>query len=534
MNFNPLHYPHNSQRNAVYAKNGMVATSQYFASQAGINIMQKGGNAIDAAVATAAALTVVEPTSNGIGSDAFAIIWHKGKLHGINGSGPAPQSISIDALKDAGHTTMPTFGMLPVTVPGAVATWATLIEKFGNLTLAECLAPAIKYAEEGYPISPTLGYFWNKAYTRFKNEFKTPEYNEWFKVFAPKDRVPNIGEVWSSTGHAKTLQEIGATNGTSFYKGDIAKQIDTFFKEHKGYLTYEDMAAFAPEFVEPISVAYNGYDVWEIPPNGQGIIAQIALGIMQNFKYENTTEYLHKQIEAMKQAFAIGRHVVTDPAFMKYTPDEILNPTFLQELSKKIKPTAQLPEAVTPNKSGTVYLSTADAEGNMVSFIQSNYMGFGSGIVVPGTGIAMQNRGHDFSLDPAHINALQGGKKTLHTIIPGFITKDNQAVASFGVMGGYMQPQGHLQVVCNLLDKQLNPQAALDAPRWQWMKENNIEVEQSFAHHTAKELAAKGHNVTIQLETGSFGRGQIIMRDPKTGVLVGGCEMRADSTVGAW
>ncbi|MUK90151.1 gamma-glutamyltransferase [Ornithinibacillus sp. L9] len=536
VSFDHQSYPYATKRHATYAKNGMVATSQPLAAQAGLEILKKGGNAIDAAIATAACLTVVEPTSNGIGGDAFALVWTKGELHGLNSSGKSPKSISIDAVKDAGHEEIPTHGWVPVTVPGVPGAWAELSKKFGKLPLSEVLEPAIKHAEEGYPLSPILGKYWKGAYNIFKEKLTDDVFKHWFDTFAPKGRAPEIGELWSSKGHAETLRSIGNTNGESFYRGELAEQIATFSKETGGYLTAEDLADFEPEWVKPIGVNYRGYDVWEIPPNGQGIVALQALNMLKGFDFpeKESIDTYHKQIEAIKLAFADGEKHVTEEKHMQFTSEQLLSEAYAQERRKLIGDEAILPEAGEPSLSGTVYLATADGEGNMVSFIQSNYMGFGSGLVVPGTGIALQNRGHNFSMDPNHVNALAGGKRTYHTIIPGFMTKGDQPVGPFGVMGGFMQPQGHVQVVMNTVDFGLNPQAALDAPRWQWMKDKVVEVENRFQHHLALGLSRKGHQIKIALEPNSFGRGQIIWRDPETGVLVGGTESRTDGIVASW
>ncbi|MFD2044852.1 gamma-glutamyltransferase family protein [Ornithinibacillus salinisoli] len=536
VSFDHQSYPYATNRHATYAKNGMVATSQPLASQAGLDILKKGGNAIDAAIATAACLTVVEPTSNGIGGDAFALVWTKGKLHGLNASGKSPKSISIEAVKKSGHKEIPTHGWIPVTVPGVPGAWAELSSKFGKLPLEEVLAPAIKYAEEGYPLSPTLGKYWKGAYNIYKKKLTDDVFKHWFDTFAPNGKAPEVGEVWSSPGHAETLRSIAKTNAESFYRGEIAEKISNFSKENGGYLTTEDLAEFKAEWVEPIGVNYRGYDVWEIPPNGQGIVALQALNMLKGFDFaeKEFVDTYHKQIEAIKLAFADGEKHVTEENLMRYSAEAILSEKYADERRKLIGDEAVLPEAGEPSLSGTVYLATADGEGNMVSFIQSNYMGFGSGLVVPGTGIALQNRGHNFSMDPNHVNALAGGKRTYHTIIPGFMTKDDQAVGPFGVMGGFMQPQGHVQVVMNTVDFGLNPQAALDAPRWQWMKNKEVEVENRFQHHLAQGLARKGHHIRIALEPNSFGRGQIIWRDPDTGVLIGGTESRTDGKVASW
>ncbi|WP_067728991.1 gamma-glutamyltransferase [Oceanobacillus damuensis] len=528
--------PYPLSQKPVYAKNGMVATSQPLAAQAGLEILKKGGNAIDAAITTAACLTVVEPTSNGIGSDAFALVWTKGKLHGLNGSGKSPKRISINALKEKGLDEIPTHGLIPVTVPGAPGTWAELSKRFGKLPFKEILEPAITYAREGFPISPTLGRYWEASYRSFKEKLTDAAFENWFKTFAPEGRAPEVGEVWSSEDHATTLEEIADTGAESFYRGRLADKIAAFSLENDGFLAKEDLEEYQPEWVNPIHVNYRGYDVWEIPPNGQGIVALQALNILKGFEFQtkDSADTYHKQIEAIKLAYADGLKHVTEEKYMKRSTEEILNESYAKQRRALIGDEALFPEAGDPSASGTVYLSAADKEGNMVSFIQSNYMGFGSGIVVPGTGIALQNRGNNFSVDPAHVNALAGGKRTFHTIIPGFLTKGKQPVGPFGVMGGFMQPQGHVQVVMNTVDFELNPQAALDAPRWQWMKGKTVELENRFPHHITQELAAKGHDVKIQHEPNSFGRGQIIWRNPETGVLVGGTESRTDGTVAAW
>ncbi|MFB1082297.1 gamma-glutamyltransferase family protein [Jeotgalibacillus sp. JSM ZJ347] len=531
-----LYHPFSSQRNTVFAKRGMVATSQPLAAQAGLEILQQGGNAIDAAIATAAALTVVEPTSNGIGGDAFALVWTKNKLHGLNASGPAPQSISIEEMKKRGYEKMPVFGVEPVTVPGVPAAWAELSEKHGKLPFEKLMAPAIRLAEEGYPVSPILGKYWKSATEKFKEIFKDDVYKSWFDTFTPDGRAPEIGEMWSSKGHAETLKEIADTKAESFYSGQLADKIDAYMKEHGGYLSKEDLAAFKPEWVEPVSVNYRGYDVWEIPPNGQGMIALMALNIAQGFEFDEfqSADTYHKQIEAMKLAFTDGKAFITEPADMPISTEELLSKEYADKRREVIGEKAIDPEPMELPKGGTVYLAAADDEGNMISYIQSNYMGFGSGVVVPGTGIGLQNRGHDFSLDPEHPNALNPGKRTYHTIIPGFLTKDGEAVGPFGVMGGYMQPQGHFQVAVNTIDFHLNPQAALDAPRWQWMNGKTVHVEPHFPNHLAQALVRKGHTIQVTTDGGSFGRGQIIWRDLETGVLKGGTESRTDGQIAAW
>ncbi|WP_197265155.1 gamma-glutamyltransferase family protein [Fictibacillus sp. 23RED33] len=536
LQYNALHNPYHSDRMSVFSKKGMVATSQPLAAQAGLDMLKKGGNAVDAAIATAACLTVVEPTSNGIGGDAFALVWMNGELHGLNSSGPAPRSISIEEVKKAGHDIMPKFGWLPVTVPGAPAAWAELSNRFGKLPFKEVLQPAISYAEEGYPLTPILGKYWRKAYETYKRELKGEEFENWFQTFAPDGRAPEVGEIWRSPHHASTLRDIAETKSESFYRGTLAQKISEASEAHGGFLRSEDLATFYPQWVKPISVNYRGYDVWEIPPNGQGIVALMALNTLKGYDFteKESAESYHKQIEAIKLAFVDAKKYVTDPLRMNVSVEGLLSESYAAKRRDLIGSEALQPEPGTPPSGGTVYLATADEEGNMVSFIQSNYMGFGSGVVVPETGIGLQNRGHDFSLDPDHDNALAPGKKTYHTIIPGFLTKNGKAVGPFGVMGGYMQPQGHLQVVMNTVDFHLNPQAALDAPRWQWMEDKKVLVERSLPPHIVDDLARRGHVVQVAADSGNFGRGQIIWRDPETGVLAGGTEGRTDGSIAAW
>lgn len=535
MNYNSLEYKYPSKRNVVYGHKGMVATSQPLAAQAGLEIIRKGGNAVDAAIATAACLTVVEPTSNGIGGDAFALVWINDKLHGLNSSGYSPYSISTEMLKERGINEIPKYGVIPVTVPGVPAAWAELSSRFGKLPLSEVLKPAIDYARNGFTVSATVKHFWDLACNKYKEEAIGEEFSYWFETFTRNGRTPCFGEVWKLPDHADTIEAIGNTNAEVFYKGAIAQKIDDFFKKHNGYLSKEDLESFRPEWVEPVSVNYKGYDVWEIPPNGQGLVALMALNILKRFEFgeKECGNTYHKQLEAMKLAFADGEKYITDRNNMTIKPQEFLSDKYGEERKALIGDFAQQPEPGQPKGGGTVYLCTADGDGNMVSYIQSNYMGFGSGIVIPGTGIAMQNRGHNFSLDPAHNNCLMPHKKTYHTIIPGFLTKDNKAVGPFGVMGGFMQPQGHVQVVMNLIDFGMNPQEALDAPRWQWIKNKSVEVEHGVPVHIVKELIKRGHVINVQPDESGFGRGQIILRT-KEGSLCGGTELRADGHIAAW
>ena len=535
MNFDVLYNPYRSQRTVVFAQHGMVATSQYLAAQAGRDILKQGGNAIDAAIATAACLTVVEPTSNGIGGDAFALVWVKDKLYGLNSSGPSPRAISLAAVKKRGFTAMPKYGFIPVTVPGIPAAWAELSARFGRLSFSDVLKPAIHYAEEGYPVSPTVSKYWQKGYQIFSKQLKGKEFEPWFQTFAPLGRAPQAGELVRLPDNAATLSEIGATKAESFYRGALAEKIANFSRQFGGYLSAEDLADYRPQWVDPLKVTYRGYDVWEIPPNGHGLVALMALNILNGLDIDehNLIEAYHQQIEAIKIAFADGQKYITDPAKMTVSIKDLLSIQYAQERRRLISDSAILPTAGSPAPGGTVYLAAADQEGNMVSYIQSNYMGFGSGLVVPGTGISLHNRGNNFSLDEKHDNRLEPGKRPYHTIIPGFLTHGNEAVGPFGIMGGFMQPQGHVQLMVDMLDFHLNPQAALDAPRWQWKSGLKIDVEPSFPQHIAEALIRRGHDLNMSLDIGSFGRGQIIFRK-KNDIFIAGKEGRADSAISSW
>ncbi|MCL2353725.1 MAG: gamma-glutamyltransferase family protein [Defluviitaleaceae bacterium] len=537
MKFDANHYPFASARNVIYGR-GMVATSHPLASQAGLDVMKKGGNAIDAAIAAAACLTVVEPTSNGIGGDAFAIVHNGGKLHGLNASGPSPQSISLKAMKERGHKEMPYYGMEPITTPGVVAGWVALSEKFGKLPLEEVLAPAIDYAKNGHAVAPAVAKSWQRAYNVFakKCQDEGEHFAPWLETFSSnidKTRAPLAGEVWASKGHADTLADIANTGGKSFYEGALAKEIASFCEKHNGFLSYDDLASYKPAWEQLISINYHGYDIWQMPPNGQGLVGLIALNILSGYEMDGSVESYHRAFEAIKLAFVVGKRAITDPLHMKESVQELLSMEYAKTLRDSITNTAAEPPSILPNYGGTVYLAAADDEGNMISYIQSNYAGFGSGMVVPGTGIALQNRGADFSLDPNHINVLAGGKKTYHTIIPGFLTQNDKAIGPFGVMGGYMQPQGHLQVMLNTIHNNLNPQAALDAPRWQWMTGKKFTVEHGFDRSLALQLEARGHQITYPTNNGGFGRGQIIWRG-ENGILCGGTESRCDGHIAVW
>ena len=540
LNFDPLYHKYPSKRYPIYAANGMVNCSNPLAAAAGLEILQKGGNAADAAIAAATALTVVEPTSNGIGSDAFAIIWSERsrKLFGLNSSGRAPMLASIQKIRDEKRDSggkMPVHGWTSVTVPGAPAAWAEISGRFGRLPLSVTMGPAVRYAEGGFPLSPNISHAWKQAYETYRRVFHDPCFDGWFKTFAPLGRPYTPGELVRLPDHAKTLMLIGETNAEAFYTGELAKKIDEESRKYDGLFRYEDLAVHKAVWVNPISVNYRGYDICEIPPNGQGITALMALNILKEFslKGHDDPETVHRQIEAMKMAFADSFQYVTDPSRMVIDYHSLLRPDYGAMRAREMTEHAQVWTHRIPPKSGTVYLCCADREGNMVSYIQSNYNGFGSGIVVEGTGIALQNRGSDFSLDPEHINCLMPGKRTYHTIIPGFLMKDGRAVGPFGVMGGYMQPQGHVQVMTNLIDFHMNPQQALDAPRWQWMRDGSVTVESGFDAELARELSRRGHDVRIDINTSSFGRGQMILK-LENGVLVGGTDSRTDSNIACY
>ena len=536
MEFNAERYSYPSRRTLVYGGRGMTATTQPLAAQAGLDMIKAGGNAVDAAVAMAACLTVVEPTSNGIGGDAFALVWTKGRLHGLNSSGFAPAAADPEALRARGLTEMPLYGWDAVTVPGAPAAWAELNSRFGRLPLEQVMAPAVYYAENGFPLSPTVSYLWKKAFGVFRKKLKGEEFASLFDSFTLDGRAPEAGEIWRSPAQAQTLRRIAATGARDFYTGEIAASIDAFSKSCGGWLRADDLAAFTPEWTEPICADYRGYKIWEIPPNGQGIVALMALNILKRFNmtHRECAENYHLQIEAIKLAFAEALAEVGDPRRMKKSADELLSDELAARRAALLDlKQAGLPTSERQTSGGTVYLAAADGDGNMVSMIQSNYRGFGSGLCVPGTGITLHNRGNNFSLDPDSPNFLTPGAKPYHTIIPGFITKDSEAVGPFGVMGAFMQPQGHVQMIVNMTDFALNPQEALDAPRWQWLDGKRVGLEQGVPNHIARELAAMGHDIRIDCDPTSYGRGQIILRDSH-GSLVGATEKRADGYIAVY
>jgi gamma-glutamyltranspeptidase/glutathione hydrolase len=533
----------------------MVCASQPLAAQAGLEMLKQGGNAVDAIVAAAAALTVVEPTSNAIGSDAFALIWQDGKLKGLNASGPIPRAVDMELaaaeawMTSDGNGSFPVLGWAPVTVPGAPAAWAELCATSGRLSLAKNLEPAISLARSGHAVAPTVAHYWKLAALKYA---KLPEdlRRAWFEAFAPGGHAPSAGALWKSEAQARTLERIADSNGRDFYHGLLAAELLQASASTGGYFHAADLGDFAPQWVDPISVRYHGFDVWELPPNGQGLAALQALAILDGISLPGThpggqtspgqplsgrddPRTLHVQIEAMKLAFADAHRFIADPRFSSVPVDRLLAPDYIAARRSLIGFRAEDRKAGRPLPGGTVYLCAADGEGTMVSYIQSNYMGFGSGVVVPGTGIALNNRGHCFSLDPNHPNVLAPGKRPYNTIIPGFLTKDGQAMGPFGVMGGFMQPQGHLQVLMNAIDFGLNPQQALDAPRWQWAEGLKVILEPGFNSAVPLALRRLGHEVEYCLDTGSFGRGQIIWKT-REGTLAGATESRADGCVAAW
>jgi gamma-glutamyltranspeptidase/glutathione hydrolase len=502
-----------SRRRPTYAKHAVVATSEGLAAQAGLEIIKQGGNAIDAAVATAAALTVVEPCSNGIGSDCFAIVYYQGKTYGLNSSGYSSRNISIDKVKERGFEQMPKFGVVPVTVPGTPKGWAALIKRFGNLSLKEVLEPAIQLARKGFALGETVGYYFDKAIEHYQKQNKTAEYNHFFRTFTDNGKRYKAGDIFKNDDMADTLEQIGQTNADSFYKGTLAEKIVQFMHKYDGFIDEKDLSEFKCEWVNPMSINYKGYDILELPPNGQGLTALMALNLLKDREFKpNDVSSLHQQIEAIKIAFSDTLKYLTDPKHMDIHPEYLISDEYKELRKKDITDHAKEMKPIDYKSAGTVYLATADNEGNMVSFIQSNYMGFGSGLVVEGTGISLQNRGHTFSLDENHANALKPRKKTYHTIIPGFITKNDKAVGPFGVMGGFMQPQGHLQVVMNMIDFDMNPQAALDAPRFRWDQKKNVALESYFDQDIVEGLKSLGHDIKIDPNSGGFGRGQIILK----------------------
>lgn len=502
-------FPYPSQRMPVLARN-VVATSQPLAAQAGLQMLRAGGNAVDAALAAAITLTVVEPTSNGIGSDAFAIVWDGQRLHGLNGSGRSPAALTPERF--AGRASMPLFGWDTVTVPGAVSAWAALSDRFGALPFAQLFGPAVGYADGGFLVSPITARAWDEAASTYKTM------PDMAAAFLPHGRAPRPGERFRCPDQAATLRRIAATGGEAFYRGDLARRIAAHAQATGGLLTEADLDSHRPAWVRTISQPYRGAILHEIPPNTQGLAALQMLGIVSHVPLGypvDSADSLHVQIEAMKLALADVYRYVSDPGVLEVPTTALLDDDYLAERAALIDMEhASQPRFGVPHRGDTVYLATADANGMMVSFIQSNFHGFGSGVVVPGTGISLHNRGAGFTLTPGHPNEVGGAKRPFHTIIPGFLMDGDLPVMSFGVMGGAMQSQGHAQMVIRLRDDGQNPQAAADAPRWRVMGGLDVAVETGVAADVVDALAARGHRVTQHRPQSSwlFGGAQLIHR----------------------
>jgi gamma-glutamyltranspeptidase / glutathione hydrolase len=502
-------FPYSSQRMPVLAKN-VVATSQPLAAQAGLQMLANGGNAVDAALAAAITLTVVEPTGNGIGSDAFAVIWDGKSIVGLNASGRSPAGWTPERYH--GQNSMPVLGWDAVTVPGCVSAWVALSERYGKIAFEQLFETAIRYAREGFMVSPITSASWARQAPNFKG------FSEFSWTFLPKDRAPHPGERFYCPQQAESLEEIAATRGESFYRGDLAERIALASLADDGAMTAEDLARHQCDWVEPISIDYRGFRLHEIGPNTQGIAALMALGMLRNFDLASHrvdgADSLHLQIEAMKLAFADTWAHVSDPATMQVSTAALLDDAYLAQRAKAIDmKRAQSFTAGGPKEGGTVYLTTADESGMMVSLIQSNYMGFGSGVVVPGTGISMQNRGAGFVLKPGHPNLVAPSKRPFQTIIPAFLTQDGKPVMSFGVMGGNMQPQGHVQMVTRFVDYRQNPQACTDAPRWIVNADFSICLEERVPATVKEELLKRGHRVVNpEVPMFGFGGAQLIHR----------------------
>ncbi|WP_118180943.1 gamma-glutamyltransferase family protein [Paraburkholderia phosphatilytica] len=514
------HNPYPTTRLPVFARN-VVSTSQPLAAQAGLRMLWKGGNAVDAAIAAAAAIMIVEPVSNGLGSDAFALVWDGAKLHGLNASGVAPAAWSVDYFRSRhgeanGLAKQPVRGWDAVTVPGAIAGWEALHAKFGKLPFGDLLEPAIDIAERGHAVASVVAHKWAAAIPDLKDQ---PGFAD---VFMPRGRAPEVSELVRFPGHAKTLRVLAEQGPRAYYEGEIAERIAAFSRECGGAMTLDDLRNYRADWVEPIGKSYRGHTAHEIPPNGQGIGALIALGILEQFDIASlkvdSIESQHLQIEAMKLAFADVYRYVADPRSMEVTPEQMLDDAYLKSRAKLIDPKRATHFGFgMPKSGGTIYLSAADENGMMVSFIQSNYMGFGSGVVVPDTGIALQNRGCGFSMDPKSPNVVEAGKRPFHTIIPAFLTQQvdgrEEAVMSFGVMGGDMQPQGHLQTVVRMLDYGQQPQAACDAPRWKVNRDFSIDVEATLDPACVRALQECGHTIkSIDDPYMDFGSGQFIWK----------------------
>jgi gamma-glutamyltranspeptidase/glutathione hydrolase len=526
-----------ASRSEVIGQNGMVATSHPLATQIGLDILKQGGTAIDAAIAANIALGLMEPTGNGIGGDLFAIVWDAKtrKLYGLNASGPAPKNISIDHFNSKGLNKIPSYGPLPVTVPGTVDGWVKLHKKFGKLSFKSLFSPTIEYAINGFPVTETIAYYLDRSKERFEN------YPNFKEVWLKNGKMPVKGELFKNPQLANTLAIIADKGRAGFYEGQIAKTMADFIQSQGGFLSYEDLASFHSEWTPPVSSNYRGFDVWELPPNGQGIAALQILNILENYDLQKmglfSSEYIHLFTEAKKLAFADRAKYYADPNFSKIPVKELISKSYADERSKLIdfNKAAATDQAGVLESGDTIYLTAADQYGNMISLIQSNYRGMGSGMMPPGLGFMLQDRGELFSLDKDHRNALVGGKRPFHTIIPAFVTKDGKPFMSFGVMGGATQPQAHAQIIINMIDFGFNLQEAGDAPRIvhsgssqptdEIMQDGGIlSLESGFGKIIENELTLKGHKLKYQ--PGIFGGYQAIML--KNGVYFGASETRKD------
>jgi len=541
---NPMSFDFASRRSMVIGQRGMVAASNPLAAQAGLAILRQGGNAADAAIAAAAVMNVVAPASTGIGGDCFALYFSASdkKLYALNGSGRAPQGLSIDLLAKEGFTRqMPERHVHAVTVPGAARGWEDLIKRFGSMTLADVLTDAIHYAENGFPVSPIFGAAWNLPQTELLLQ-ASPNTED----YLPDGQPPKVGQIVKLPGLASTFRAVAEGGADAFYNGRIAEAIVNTLRELGGTMTLDDLKIHHSTWEEPIGVDYRGVIICEHPPNGQGLAALIALNILKSYPIDglayDSPERIHIMVEAMRLAFADARQYVADHEINPAPLTGLLSDEYALERRRLIS-TARAMEppsfGTPPDSSDTIYLCVVDSDGNACSFINSLYMGFGSGIVAKDTGVFLQNRGANFELDPQHPNGLSGGKRPYHTIIPGMLLKNGDFWGAFGVMGGFMQPQGHVQVVTSLVDDLLNPQEALDRPRWcltAGTSSSELAVEEGLPFQTIARLAELGHRVkpTAGRERAVFGSGQIILRDADTGVLFGGSDPRKDGLVAAW
>ena len=530
-------------RSEVIAPAAMAATSHPLATQIALDVMKAGGSAVDAAIAANAALGLMEPTGNGIGGDLFAIVWDPAtnKLHGYNGSGRSPQSLTLKWFQENDYTEVPSWGPLPVTVPGAVDGWFALHGRFGKLPMADILAPTIRYARDGHPVHEVIAYYWGRSVPRLS---AYPGFTEQFTV---DGRAPRKGELWKNPNLANTLETIARDGRDAFYKGRVAKTIGDFFAANDGFLSAADMAAHTGEWVDPVSTNYRGVDVWELPPNGQGIAALQILNLLEPYDLKSfgfgSPAHVHLFVEAKKLAFEDRARWYADPAFDPAPVERLIAKDYAAERGKLIDPerAARTVEAGHPalQQGDTIYLTTADSSGMMVSLIQSNYRGMGSGMAPPGLGFILQDRGEQFVLKEGHPNSYAPGKRPFHTIIPAFATKDGKPWLSFGVMGGAMQPQGHAQIIINLIDFGMNLQEAGDAPRihhdgstepaGQALAMNDggvVELETGFPYETVRALMNKGH--TVRFANGPFGGYQAIARDHDNDVWIGASESRKD------